>query len=316
MGRLEKAKAEMEATEQPEEAKEAVPQLKKEGASPEDVRCLPFEDSNLSVSSTRIESPCATELEAQEEPEAAEEIAPQAKKEGTSPEDVRCLPLGDSNLSLDITQIESPCAAELEARDDSILSLDSTQIESSCAAEMEAKEDAILSLDSTQIESPCAAEMEAKEQSEAAKEAVPQLKKQDTSPEDVRIMLRRSLQEVMELAATGHGVPDSMEPVPEGQHAQVVLQGMADDGVQMTPQPHEKYPGFEPATEVVSLNECSAKSSAPEDQLKISELDERRSMAATSAAEGGYGFPHKAVLTGCAVVAIAVLAFYTTTRSS
>jgi len=294
---------ELEAKEQLEAA-EAAPQLKKEGASPEDVRCLPLEDSNLSLDSTRIESPSVSEMEAEDQPEVAKEAAPHLKKEGTSPEDVRRLPLEDSNASLDTKRIGSPVAAELEAQ----------------------------------------------EQPERATEAAPHLKKEGTSPEDVRCLPLESpyvaasddaregaqctdtpecltqamsitaeppmpycsLQGVMEFAATGFGVPDCMKSVAEGQHTRVVLQGVADDGVQMTAQPHEKYPGSEPATEAASFKESSAKSSAPEDDLKSSELDERRARAAAASAKGGSGFACKAVLASCTVIVIAILAFHAT----
>jgi len=293
-----------EIEDQPEAAKEAAPQVKKEGASPEDVRCWPLEDSNLSLDSTRIESPSVSEMEAEDQPEAAKEAAPHLKKEGTSPEDVRRLPLEDSNASLDTKRIGSPVAAELEAQ----------------------------------------------EQPERATEAAPQLKKEGTSPEDVRCLPLESpyvaasddaregaqctdtpecltqamsitaeppmpycsLQGVMEFAATGLGVPDCMKSVAEGQHTRVVLQGVADDGVQMTAQPHEKYPGSEPATEAASFKESSAKSSAPEDDLKSSELDERRARAAAASAKGGSGFACKAVLASCTVIVIAILAFHAT----
>jgi len=208
VGRLEKAKAEMEATAQPEAAKEAMPQLMKEGISPDDVRCLPLEDSNSSLVSTRIESPCNAEMEATKQPEAAKEAAPQLR-EGTSPEDVWCLPLEDSNLSVDNTWIETSAIKEMRQ----------------FAAEMEDKETPPVSPSATCL-----------------------------------------------------------------------------------PQPREKYPVFEPAMEAASLKESSAKSPAPEDQL--------HSRTAAVAAKGRVGLTHKAVLAGCAVVVIAVLAFHATSWSS
>jgi len=306
-GRLEKAKAEMEAKEQPEAANEAVALQKIAGSSPEDVRCLPLEDSNSSLDSTRIESPYAAEMEMTEQPEIANEAAPQQKSEGTSPEDIQCLLLEDSNSSLDSTQIANPCATEMEAKEqlkaakEAVPQLKKKEGTSPEDVRRLPLEDSNLALDNAGIESPyAAASDDAQAMSTTAELSIP----------------CRSLQGVMEPAATGQEVPDSVELVTEGQHSQVVLQGAADDGAHMTPQPHEKYPGFEPAMEAASLEESSATLSAPVDQLKSSELDEHRTGAAAAAAEAGAGFACKAVLTSCAVVAIAALAFYATSRST
>jgi len=348
VGRLEKAKAEMEATAQPEAAKETVPQLTKEGTSPNDIRRSRLEDSDSSLGgSTRIESPCTIEMEAKELVEASKEM-----KKGTSPEDVRCPPREDSNLSIGNTWIESSCASERDAQEqpegakeavpqrkkevaspedvgclpveDSHLSLDNTRTESSCASEMEAQkqpgavkegaspegvqclplEDSNLLLDSTLIESPyAAASIDAQEGAQCLATSDSLIQATSTTAEPPAACC--SPLGVMKLAAT---VPDSMRPVAEGQHTQVVLQGTAADGVHMTPQPHEKYLGFEPTTETASLKESSGKSAASDDQL--------RGGAAAAAAEGGAASACKAVLASCAVVVIAMLAFHATSWSS
>jgi len=355
VGRLEKAKAEMEATSQPEAAQKTVPQLTKENTSPNDIRRSRLEDSDSSLGgSTRIESPCAIEMEAKELVEASKEM-----KKGTSPEDVRCPPREHSNLSIGNTWIESSYAAERDAQE---------QPEGAKEAVPQRKkevtspedvgclpvEDSNLLLDNTRTESSCASKMEAQKQPGAVKEAVPQLK-EGASPEgveclpleDSNLLLDSTLIEspyaaasidaqegaqcladpdsltqatsttaeppaaccsplgVMKLAAT---VPDSMTPVAEGQHTQVVLQVTAADGVHMTPQPHEKYLGFETTTETASLKESSGKSSASDDQL--------RGGAAAAAAEGSAASACKAVLASCAVVVIAMLAFHATSWSS
>jgi len=336
VGRLEQANVEMEATVQPEGAKKAVPQITKEGTSPQDVQRPDLENPNSLLDGTRIESRCAVEMEAEKQQNATKEPAPQLKKEGSSPEGVRRLPLEDSNLSWGSTRIESPCAIEMEADEQPEAAEEpAPQLKKEGTPPEHVRcpplGDSNVSLESMQIESPCDAEMEVQEQPEAAKEVASQL---GTSPEDAQFyriwtpresanateMEAKEIQGFMErvmeeLAATGHGVPDSMKPVAEGQRTQVVLQGMADDGVQMIPQPHEKSLAFESATEAASLKQSLAKSSAPENQLNRSTLNKRRNRAAAVATEGGAALARTAVLASCAVVVIAVLAFHVTSCS-
>lgn len=254
-GRTEKAKAEMKLKEQPEAAEKAVPQVKNEATSLEDVCRLPLEDSSSSLDHVWTESPCAAEMEATKQPEAAEEAVPQAKKEVTSPQDVRCLPLEDSSSTLGNARIESPCTPQMEAT----------------------------------------------KQAEVTEDAALELKKECTSPQEVRCLHFEDSNVSLECART-----ESPYVAASDEHTPAVLQGAANR-VRRIPLSREKHPGFEPATEAATLEESSGKSSTVERQLKSSELDGRSDGPAAAAAQGGGDFARKALLATCAVVVIATV---------
>mmetsp|Transcript_3577 Transcript_3577/g.6979 ORF Transcript_3577/g.6979 Transcript_3577/m.6979 type:complete len:380 (+) Transcript_3577:71-1210(+) len=295
VGRLEKAKADIEMKERQEAAKEAAPQLQTDGAPPHDVRCWPLEDSR----------------DAEQTPEAAKQAAAQLKNKGTSVEDARCLPLGNSNLLLDNARIEK-AKAELEVEKEQIEggSRDAAQLNKEGTSPEDVRclplEGSNLSLDSTRIDSPWP---------DASDDAHPFVKEFPTAckgvPGGMQPVAEGQHAKVVLQGNAHDGAQMTMEHAAEDQHAKVVLQGQAHDGVQTTPQPRKKDPGFEPAMEAAPLKESSAKSSALENRPTCSELDDIRRRV------GGAGFACKATIASCAVMVIAVAwAFHATSRAS
>jgi len=211
----------------------------------------------------------------------------------------------DSILSLDSTCVEkATVAAETEEQPEAAKEAAAQREQEDEGKEgVSPREDSNCSLDSTSIESPCATASHDL-QDGAQFLDTPESLTQAVSTTAESPIPCRNLEEAMGLAVVpGQGMPDDMEPVAEGERAQVVLHDRAHDEVQMTPQLDEKS----------LLSEAAAEATSPKDHLKTSELD--GCVGTAKEASGSAGFGHKALFASVAVVAVAVLVFRATSRS-
>jgi hypothetical protein len=135
-------------------------------------------------------------------------------------------------------------------------------------------------------------ELQTKHQLDASHEAAVQLKREVALSEEVACLALEdsdvsldSTQAESSIDAASDDVQDDVE---------------YHDGA--TIPEHEMDPAFEPASEVVLVKDCVGDPLAPEDQLKMSELD----VGVARVAQVGAGFVRVAVFASCAVAVIAM----------